>query len=391
MRNLATVQIVKEVMDIPGKDKIGYVSFKNIEWKVIASKILKPGDKVIYIEYDSILPIHPAFEFLRKRCFSEKLQGFKIGCMKMAGLVSYGLLLTYDNITEFITRDNWDKYTEGEDLTDILEISQKEDDTPSILTKKPPFIRRLWKRLAWKLFRITLKNNDSPKEWPSFIPKTDETRAEVLPYLFRDYLSIHFPVYTTVKVDGQSVTFIYKENDFYVTSRNCVLYKNKITKATKQLCPRNANKYRTKKYLFLYAASKYNVPYKMLSTCHSNVAIQCEQAGPGIQGNKMGLEDVELYIFNFFDIAVQKYYSWNELKDVSYNTGISTVPFIEESVFHWKNIDELYEYSKGMYGNGHPREGVVIRAMTNELYAIDPDRKMSNQWSFKVINPDYLV
>jgi hypothetical protein len=119
--------------------------------------------------------------------------------------------------------------------------------------------------------------------------------------------------------------------------------------------------------------------------------LQCEQAGPGIQGNKMGLFDNELFIFNLFDIQEQRFRSWNMIDLLSYNAGIPTVPFIEETKFHWKTIDDLYDYSKGTYPNGHAREGVVIRAVGDGKHLSLPEEGMVNSFSFKIINPDYLL
>jgi RNA ligase (TIGR02306 family) len=385
MRNLATVQIIKSVDPIPGKDRIGYISFQKVEWRVIGEKSLKSGDKVIYIEYDSILPVNPAFEFLRKRCFSEKYQGFKIGCMKMAGLVSYGLVLPYESVKGIIGPGDWEKLAEEADLTDILQVRKAEDDPPA-----PPRVKKNWfQKLYWNLFG---KKEKLPEGFVPLVPRTDETRAEVLPYLFEERWQ-GLPVYTTVKVDGQSVTYAIFKGKFYVASRNAILYVEKLQKAKRDFKPGRRNHWKVYGSVFFEMACKYDIPAKMVKYLDTDYAIQCEQAGPGIQKNKMGLEDNELFLFNLFNIHDQGYYQWEGLCAFSQAVDIPTVPFIEKTEFRWKTMDELYAYSKGTYGNGKFREGVVIRSAqtADNPYILNAEKDMHAMWSFKVINPDYLV
>ena len=80
---MAYIATIKDVAPIQGKDRIQYVSFNENGYGVIADKSFSVGDKVVYIEVDAILPVKPQFEFLRKRCFKEELNGFLIKNMKM--------------------------------------------------------------------------------------------------------------------------------------------------------------------------------------------------------------------------------------------------------------------------------------------------------------------
>ena len=80
MRKLASIQKIKRLESIEGKDKIELAYI--LGWKVIVQKgQFKEGDLCIYIEYDSILPEdNKNFEFLRKRCYSSKWNGYRIKC-----------------------------------------------------------------------------------------------------------------------------------------------------------------------------------------------------------------------------------------------------------------------------------------------------------------------
>ena len=76
MRNMAYIVTIKSIEPIEGKDRIVYVSFNENTYQVIAQKGFSVGDKVLYAEVDSILPVSPKFEFLRSRCFvKDKVSG----------------------------------------------------------------------------------------------------------------------------------------------------------------------------------------------------------------------------------------------------------------------------------------------------------------------------
>ena len=79
--------------DIEGKDRIKLASFESVGWKVIVSTEQKVGDLVCYCEPDTLLPVKPEFEFLRKRCFKESWNGFVIKRMRMGGVLSEGLAI----------------------------------------------------------------------------------------------------------------------------------------------------------------------------------------------------------------------------------------------------------------------------------------------------------
>ena len=75
-RKLASVQKVKAIRPIEGADRIEVVQVLN--WDCVAAKgQYHVGDLVIYFEIDSLLPDIPAFEFLKKSAWSQKLNKYK--------------------------------------------------------------------------------------------------------------------------------------------------------------------------------------------------------------------------------------------------------------------------------------------------------------------------
>ena len=375
-RQLATIQKIKSIENIPGKDKIGFATFHSTGWKVIVSKSeFKVDDLVVYCEYDSILPIHPVFEFLRPRCFSQKWNGFRISAMKMAGVVSEGICFPLSIMVEF--SPPFKKFEEGMDVTTSMGIvkydPENEPENEEVI-RKDNFV---WN---WLMRNKFLRNYFYPKSikgWPSYFPaKTDSTRAQVLPRIFEEYQGL--PVYVTVKKDGQSGSFGFNKNRLDVCSRN-VYYKNE------------------NKSNHWIVAKKFNLKKSLKKYIKNNklefAVVQGEVLGPGIQGNKYGYKELTLALFNLYTKKKgeePKYETWDELARFCYDFNIPSVPFVERREFNWKSIEELVEYARGNDPDyPTPREGVVIRALDTSVKSIS--KMWSGFWDFKVINPDFLV
>lgn len=393
-RKLAYIATISQIDKIPDKDRIVYASFKDLGWQVIVDTSNKAGDKVVYIEIDSILPVKPEYEFLRKRCFSEKHNGFIIKGMKMAGLVSFGLIIPVPA--------GYEDKPDGYDMTDVLEIRKKEDEVPDIpAAPKPPlgkFISWLYRKLGIKrkIKKVGVLNG-----WLSFAHKTDETRIENLAYLFSDEFK-GTPVYTTVKMDGQSATFAVYKKHFFIASRNVIIYRKGINHAIKELNPKT--KALSWMDNFRKIAALYDLPRKLYKAGGSktDAVVQGELCGPGIQKNPMGLREVDLFIFNVYfpklptanaseEALTGAFCSWDGIESFSNKLGLKTVPFIEKRKFDWPCKSALKEYAKGKYPNGKDREGVVIRYDSGHCPMPEALRGMSNMWSFKVINDDYIL
>ncbi len=94
-RKLASIQEVRELNPIEGADKIERVSINS--WNVVSEKgNFNVGDKCVYFEIDSFLPINDTFEFLRKSSYkklADDTEGFRLRTIKLRGQVSQGLAL----------------------------------------------------------------------------------------------------------------------------------------------------------------------------------------------------------------------------------------------------------------------------------------------------------
>lgn len=128
-------------------------------------------------------------------------------------------------------------------------------------------------------------NGKAKGMFPSFIPKTDETRVQLLQGLLNE--NIGLKCYCAEKLDGSSVTFYINNDEFGVCSRNLNLYEteeNSIWKIARELDIENK-----------------------LRSLNKNIVIQGEIVGEGIQGNKLKMKGQTVYFFNLFDIDNYQY------------------------------------------------------------------------------------
>jgi len=372
MRQLASIQKVIDIQSIEKYDRIEVATI--LGWKVIVGKgDFKIGDLCVYIEADSILPQTSDFEFLRKRCWSPKWNGFRIRNMKMAGVYSQGIVFPMSILSTKIMGDLRKKRNVKEDVEITKELGIIKYDPELRIEmnlnnqiKNKPWIVRIFLRI--KFIRRYFYPSSIKYKFPSFLRKTDETRVQILPHILRDYSGLK--CYTTEKLDGTSVTFAIKNKVFYVCSRNILRKKED-------------------KSLYWRVAKDYHIE-KVLKSVDKNISIQGEIIGP-VQGNKYRFDTPKFYIFNVFDIDNQKYYDYINFIDFCKAIDISTVPILDDEYILPDNVDQVLEDSKGasLVYSEIPREGIVIRAIEQTKEAYHVKGISDDFFSFKAINPDF--
>jgi hypothetical protein len=390
MRTLCTIQTIKALEDIQGKDRIKLASFESVGWRVIVGIDMKPGDKVVYVEPDTILPVKPEFEFLRARCFNSDWNGFRIKRMKMGGVLSEGLAIPLAEVVSF-NAVYWANWADNTDVTEKIgaikyDPELREEMKNAHKQKKYPWILRvlfripLFKKLFMKFF---IKK--SGFGWPDFVSKTDETRVQNLSYLFNmENKHIGKLLNATEKLDGQSATFALHQGIFYICSRNLCVYKEKVGKLTKN------KETDTMHSRFIQTAIDNDIEAVLMlyakETGHG-IYLQGEQIGPGIQGNKYGLKEIELHVFNIKDVTTGMYFNNQQVNEFCGRCGLKSVQSINDITLPG-TMEELIELAKGRSILADiPREGIVLRTPD----VMPAERGMANMFSFKVINPDFLV
>lgn len=357
MRRLATIREIADIRPIDGADKIVVAQVDG--WECVVQKDeFRVGDRVVYIEVDSIVPERPEFEFLRQR-------KFRIRTIKLRGQISQGLVLPMTILPGGHT------YAMGDDVTDILGIKkydpQAEQERLLLTSKNEKKHGKLFVfmcRFAW--FRKMFCKPKRKHGFPDWIVKTDEERIQNKVEMFEreKAAGTHFSV--TEKIDGQSGTFFLqkvgrKKYEFGVCSRNVRLGR-----------PDNSS--------YWTVAKKYNIEKVLRSLVGDadRIVLQGEIIGPGIQKNKYERKEYEFYAFNL--IYPDRKVNTFEMAEMLSKYGIMSVPIVENDMVLKDTIADMVEFAKGktVLIKGKKREGVVVR---------NYDRNIS----FKVINPEFLL
>jgi RNA ligase (TIGR02306 family) len=206
--------------------------------------------------------------------------------------------------------------------------------------------------------------------FPAFLHKTDETRLQSEPRVLDEAISKGLVLVGTLKMDGTSFTAYRRDDEFGVCSRNLDL---KETEG-------NAH-WRMARKLKLE---------EILRSEPRNLSIQGEICGPSIQGNRLGLSESKLYIFNLFDIDTGKYLSHNELSVFAKKHGLNVVPTVHRLDFGGvvgpRDVNHLLDIANNLnYDNGTPAEGIVWRSMCETHSDV-----LKGRLSFKTISNRFL-
>ena len=365
MRHLATIRVIKELRPIPNADRIELAIIDG--WQCVVSKSdgFKVGDKVIYVEIDSILPPKPEFEFMKDR-------KYRVKTIKLRGQISQGLVLPTSLIPHFNTIACPTGTEEGSDVTSYLGITKYD---PEAEQEKVWYLKLGFKKVEFPWWLKPFKRIKFIREWwinkhktitsfPPFITKTDEERIQNLPIVFDRLRYGEIPLHVTEKIDGTSATYFYKDGQFGVCSRNRWILKDDGSPYWKV-----AEKYEIRTILENIARCN----------CSKLVVLQGEIIGSNIQGNKYCINGYELRAFNLILNGVRLEYE--RMKSLLRFTLIDCVPEIGYVTIpdSWE-IQDLVENAKGksLLMKNLEREGIVCR---NERHNI----------SFKVINPNFLL
>ena len=130
-------------------------------------------------------------------------------------------------------------------------------------------------------------------------------------------------------------------------------------------------------------AKKFNLE-KVLSD-NPTITIQGEQGDTKVQGNKYGIKESNMWVFNVIDHKDNYHYDYEEMDNFCYYNGLNHVPLIKVCKLSelGSTVQEIVEFSKGksLINPNVMREGIVVRCVENGKKIL----------SFKVINPDFLL
>lgn len=366
MRNLATIQKITNLEPIKDKDKIELATI--LGWKVIVGKgEYKVGDLVVYCEYDTVLPQRPEFEFLRKRCFVPKWDGFRIRNMKMSNVYSMGIVFNLDILPEKI------KIKEHLDVTDVLGI--KKYDPEALLEKngnikRSPLMKYLLKFRFFRMIRRLFVDKSKGHNYPMDISKSSEDNIQVKFGKLKNECPNEL-YYLTEKMEGQSFTAEYRHNKKMFSKDIFKVYSHNIQRKT----PDGSN--------WWTIANNLNIKEK-LSDINYDVSIQGEICGNSIQKNIYEFNELKLFIFRVKNLTTGQYFEFDELVNFCATNNFEMVPVIETNRKLSETVNELLNESNGItihndVRKNQLREGIVWRSIN------------SQEIGFKVKSPKYLM
>jgi hypothetical protein len=402
MRDLASVCTIEKVWALEGKDKVQGAGFKENSYEVMVSKDIQPGMLVAFIQEGACLPVCETWEWLRKRCYRDNLngkEGFLIKPQKFSGIKSWGLAVPLNELG--LDEPVYKKLKAGDNLEEALHIwkyEPEEDASPRTASKNayPKWVKFCLSHILTRwIGRIWQKRHqNSAGGFPTdLISKSDETTIQNMKGVLEKFAESKVNI--TAKMEGQSFTVV-------PTFKG-----KKLTGA--YVCSRN-NAYTVEdNSLFWDMMRKYDVVKKMKEIWkneHKAYILQGEQVGPTIQDNIYDFKNNQWFLFAAKDYETLKQVSYEEQVKIADKFGFNVVPLlwtgtlkevmpdVETAVAFaekaaWEPIDgnKIHSWlnleNKGkLWKDYMQHEGVVVRT-------IDYDKDNNIGVSFKVKNLQY--
>lgn len=328
---LASIEKIHSFSVHPNADAL--VKAKILGWPVVVKKDeFKDGDLVVFIFPDVLVDKdNPYFKFMESRKWRVWQARFRKE--PSAGLVCPLSVLDFYGVDKA-------NLTVGQDVGAVMKLEKFE------------------KQIDLKM------NDDAVGGFPSHLVRmTDEDNLLSYPEVESEFKNKE--CYLSLKADGSSLSIIYNNGELKVCSRRLELKEGEG--------------------VFWRAAKKYNLPEK-LKNLNKNLAIQMECCGPKLNGNALGLSDIEIFVFNVKDLDTNEYFGLDKLTELTKNLEIPMVKVIQKFTYDetW-NIDKIKEITNNLkYDNGAWAEGVVLRPVIPVYSSI-----LNKELSVKLISENY--
>ena len=393
MRNLVSIKTIDAITPIENADRIETVTIGG--WSVVAQKgIHAEGDKVAYFEIDTLLPEgNPLFaEYIERGTKTgvspytdEKVKGHVLRTIKLRGQYSQGTIMPLSAI-------GLDADATQEDVNTWMEDN-------GVFKYEPPAVMNSGD-IKGTFPSVMIRNgSDNPVQ----VRKTDSERVQNLSDAFLASLNPADWV-ATEKLDGTSFTAVCTDaGEVRIASRNYEIEwitdeeiaedKERYDKELQEAIAAEQDaiargedadaiksprvKKPKEKSVYQQIAESLNLHDIM----QPGQLIQGEIVGPGIQGNKLKLDAIELKVFHTEGI---------EEDSALYTDVIAPrrVPKLQEFTLP-RTIDEAVKQVDGMKSTINPKvlaEGVVWWNVKGEVFL-----KLGNRANFKAINNKFLL
>jgi RNA ligase (TIGR02306 family) len=335
MRKLASIRTIDELTPIDDADTIECATVGG--WRTVVKKgEFKVGQLAVYFEIDSWIPKTVA-PFLCKGKTYEGIEGARLKTVRLRGQLSQGLLLPLQGLIDPLALEfGATSLTDGFDLTEDLGI-------------------KLWEPPPPKQQGFT---GGKPKgNFPAFLRKTDQERIQNLKRELQRWQGERWEI--TEKLDGTSFTAYRHNGEVGVCSRNFELKADEAIGCFPGLYWQVAN------------------DLQLLDLIPDGYAVQGEIIGPGIQGNKYKLDRPQLFVFDVFSIAEQRYLAPEHRRLWCAVRGLQHVPVLGPDAITPPSIDEVVAFAEGKSQLADvEREGLVFKHVSQPLSY----KAISNAW-----------
>ena len=345
-RALASIQEVIGIIPIEGADVIELAVIKG--WQCVIKKgEFSIGDRGVFFEVDSFLPVDDRYEFLRKSSYRQNEyngEGFRIKTMRLRGVISQGLFLPLSVFPELEdSHAGGDVGDVGGDVTELLGVKK------------------------WVVPEFATGGGIAKGDRPAGARMSDETRIQSEPAMLEELVGK--PYYITTKMDGTSGTVYYLRGELGACSRNFDIAEDIDALYWKPV--------------FKYGLAE-KLPAYIGDSAYEGIALVGEIVGPGIQKNRLGLAEIDWYVFDaiVFDAPGGRYVTFEELQEITEGLGLKMVPVEETGEAFNYSMGELIEKAKGKYSSGKDKEGIVVRSAGQAAI---------KDVSFKVLNNEFLL
>lgn len=252
-RKLVTLETIRDITAIADADAIESATVRG--WNLVVKKgEFEAGDRCLYFEIDSALPVaDPRFAFLAPRGTKTLDSGtvvHRLKTAKLRGVYSQGLALPASQFPEILVAQET-----GADLADLLGVTKYEPPLPAGL--------------------------DIVAEFPTHLGrKTDSERVQNLLDSW-DAITAAGPWVATEKIDGTSLSVF--------LDRDSVLH----------VCMRNYELGVPASYATANLYWRAVIDARLEEMLTPGTGLQAEVAGPGVQGNPLGLDRLRVVIFTY--------------------------------------------------------------------------------------------
>lgn len=360
-RKLARIECIDDIQPIEGADRIEVLTVGG--WKVVAQKGqgYEVGSRVAYFEIDSFISNDLAPFLTKPDRFPKEFEGVRgerLRTIKLRGQISQGLLLPLTEITQYLLTHRG--YTHGAVTPELY--PPLDSDLPTVTFEVGEDLTEALGIKKWEAPVPGQLQGAVEGQFPTaLVSKTDEERVQ---NLWRD-IQKRDPkeIYEgTLKLDGASCTVILCEGKLRVCSRNWEL------KIPEDGASDNS-----------YIQQALVVGERLRAFGLDDVAVQGELMGPGIQGNREKLKEVQLFVFRVWNLRTHQQLSPDDKREFCVRVGLKQVPTVSEGPLPG-TLEELLRISDETPSIGCDQaEGIVYQSLS------DP------HFHFKAIANSFLV